>query len=72
MHEDTIDTQHFAMRTSFCGFIKPNDEMSYWSLLSMMFAKPAMNVITASASKQSDSCGVRTHAFADWRLKPAP
>ena len=38
----------------------------------MMFAKPAMNVITASASKQSDSCGIRTHALADWRLKPAP
>ena len=38
----------------------------------MMFAKPAMNVIPASASKQSDSCGVRTHALAGWRLKPAP
>ena len=38
----------------------------------MMFAKPAMNVITASASKQNDSCGVRTHALADWRLTPAP
>ena len=21
---------------------------------------------------KSDSCGVRTHALADWRLKPAP
>ena len=38
----------------------------------MMFAKPAMNVITASASKQGDSCRVRTHALADWHLKPAP
>ena len=38
----------------------------------MMFAKPAMNVITASASKQRDSCEVRTHAPADWRLEPAP
>ena len=22
--------------------------------------------------RQSDGCGVRTHALSDWRLKPAP
>ena len=29
-------------------------------------------VTTGATSQQSDSCGVRTHALADWRLKPAP
>ena len=27
---------------------------------------------TTDARIRSDTCGVRTHALADWRLKPAP
>ena len=29
-------------------------------------------VLVVIAIAKSDSCGVRTHALADWRLEPAP
>ena len=33
--------------------------------------RPATNVSVRRRARD-DSCGVRTHALADWRLKPAP
>ena len=35
-------------------------------------AVPKSNLRGALHAAESDSCGVRTRALADWRLKPAP
>ena len=35
-------------------------------------SKSAANMVLGYFFMQDDSCGVRTHALADWRLEPAP
>ena len=40
--------------------------------VTMQVANASKQMRTLDFGMQSDSCGVRTHALADWRLKPAP
>ena len=35
-------------------------------------AAPEVVAVLIACVKTSDTCGVRTHALSDWRLKPAP
>ena len=32
----------------------------------------SLHLVTFAGAREGDSCGVRTHALAEWRLKPAP
>ena len=42
-----------------------------WPRVSLIRTSSLLRTVSCHCLK-SDSCGVRTHALADWRLKPAP
>ena len=85
LNQGPADLQSAALTAELCTQLVPCSDVSpdvtlpcpmcslvARRLTSPSLAWPGIFQLSSADWRKNDSCGVRTHALADWRLKPAP